>query len=59
MFKELVMEESSLLEEAGYSKKDIERYCGIMNVGVIENPDVDLALDGPMRRHNKTVSENR
>ena len=33
--------------EAGYSRKAIEIYGGRVSVGVMENPDVDLAYTGP------------
>ena len=35
------------MKDAGYSEKVIELYRNKVNVGVIENPDVNLAYTGP------------
>ena len=43
----LTKEEFELLKDAGYSEKVIEIYKNKMNVGVIENPDANLAYTGP------------
>ena len=43
----LTKEEFDLLKDAGYSEKVIELYRNKVNVGVIENPDVNLAYTGP------------
>lgn len=42
----LTKEEFELLKEAGYSEKVIALYRNEVNVGVIRNPDVDLAYTG-------------
>ena len=47
MSKKLTKEEFELLKDAGYSEKVIELYRNKVNVGVIENPDVNLAYTGP------------
>jgi nitrogen fixation NifU-like protein len=43
----LTEEEFELLKEAGYSEKVIRLYRNKFNVGVIKNPDVNLAYTGP------------
>ena len=43
----LTKEEFELLKEAGYSEKVIELYRNEVNVGVLKNPDVNLAYTGP------------
>ena len=43
----LTKEEFELLKDAGYSEKVIEIYSIKVNVGVIENPDANLAYMGP------------
>ena len=43
----LTKEEFELLKEAGYSEKVIELYRNKINVGVLKNPDVNLAYKGP------------
>jgi len=43
----LTKEEFELLKDAGYSEKVIELYRNKVNIGVIENPDVNLAYTGP------------
>ena len=43
----LTKEEFELLKDAGYSEKAIEIYKNKINVGVIENPDANLAYTGP------------
>lgn len=43
----LTKEEFELLKDAGYSEKVIELYKNKVNVGVIENPDINLAYTGP------------
>lgn len=43
----LTKEEFKLLKDAGYSERVIELYRNKVNVGVIENPDVNLAYTGP------------
>ena len=43
----LTKEEFELLKEAGYSEKAIELYRSKVNVGVLKNPDVNLAYKGP------------
>ena len=43
----LTKEEFELLKDASYSEKVIELYRNKVNVGVIENPDVNLAYTGP------------
>ena len=43
----LTKEEFELLKDAGYSEKVIGLYRNKVNVGVIENPDVNLAYTGP------------
>ena len=40
-------EEFELLKDAGYSEKVIGLYRNKVNVGVMENPDVNLAYAGP------------
>lgn len=45
--KKLTKEEFELLKDTGYSGKVIELYTNKVNVGVIENPDVNLAYTGP------------
>lgn len=47
MSKKLTKEEFELLKDAGYSESVIELYRDKVNVGVIENPDVNLAYTGP------------
>lgn len=42
----LTKSEFELLTDVGYSVKVIELYMGRVNVGVIENPDVNLAYTG-------------
>ena len=44
--RKLTKEELDLLKEASYSEKVIEFYRDKVNVGVLENPDVDLAYTG-------------
>ena len=43
----LTKEKVELLKEAGYSEKVIEFYMNKVNVGVVRNPDTDLAYTGP------------
>jgi len=43
----LTKEKVELLKEAGYSEKVIEFYMNKVNVGLVRNPDVDLAYTGP------------
>lgn len=43
----LTKEEFELLKDAGYSDRVIEVYRNKVNVGVMENPDVNLAYTGP------------
>lgn len=43
----LTKEQFELLKDVGYSVKVIELYMNKANVGVIENPDVNLAYRGP------------
>lgn len=43
----LTKSEFELLTDIGYSVKVIELYMGRVNVGVIENPDANLAYTGP------------
>jgi nitrogen fixation NifU-like protein len=43
----LTKEEFELLKDAGYSENVIELYRDKFNVGVMENPDVNLAHTGP------------
>ena len=43
----LAKEKVALLKEAGYSEKVIEFYMNKVNVGVVRNPDTDLAYTGP------------
>lgn len=47
MSKKLTKEEFKLLKDTGYSEKVIELYRNKVNVGVIKNPDVNLAYTGP------------
>lgn len=47
MPKKLTKEDFKLLQDAGYSEKVIELYRNKVNVGVIKNPDVNLAYTGP------------
>ena len=47
MSKKLTKEEFKLLKDAGYSEKVIELYRNKVNVGVIKNPDINLAYTGP------------
>ncbi|MFB0522481.1 MAG: iron-sulfur cluster assembly scaffold protein, partial [Candidatus Bathyarchaeia archaeon] len=42
----LTKEQFELLKDIGYSLKVIELYTDKVNVGVIENPDVNLAYKG-------------
>ena len=42
----LTKEKVELLKEGGYSEKVIEFYMNKVNVGVVRNPDVDLAYTG-------------
>ncbi len=46
MSRKLTKEELELLKDAGYSEKAIEFYGRRVNVGVLQNPDVDLAYVG-------------
>lgn len=43
----LTKEQFELLKDVGYSVKVIELYMNKVNVGVIKNPDVNLAYRGP------------
>ena len=47
MPKKLTKEELELLKIAGYSENVIEFYRDKVNVGLIKNPDVNLAYTGP------------
>ena len=47
MVKKFTEEELELLEESGYSKKDIQLYMGKVNMGAMVNPDVVQTYLGP------------